>query len=176
MKKFLFILSFLAVGALTTMNAQTTEKKACSKSASKACCAKKATASADGKTTSVAGATMEASTEGAQTKACSKTAAEHKACTAKGKSVAGVVMTASEAAAADETIEARTCAKSGNVSYYQKSQCPVSGKVTMDEVKYNMESGKFVNASPSEMEGAKKATTCNKQVKSAKVVKTSVKE
>ena len=176
MKKFLFILSFLAVGALTTMNAQTTETKACAKGADKKCCAKKASASADATTTSVAGATMEASAEGAKTKACAKTAGNKACCAKKGKSVAGVVMTASEAAAADESIEARTCAKSGNVSYYQKSECPVSGKVTMNEVKYNAEAGKFVNASPSEMEEAKKSTTCNKQVKSAKVVKTSVKE
>lgn len=179
MKKFLFLLCFLTLGALTTMNAQTEGKK-CSKKDAK-CCAKKASSTAA--TTSVAAATA---TKDA--KACSKTAAKSgKACCAKGKktSVAGVVMTASEAAKADESIEERVCSKSGNASYYQKAECPMSGKVSYTQVRYDMESSKFVNVAPSDEKAKEaklkecskaKATSCKKEVKSAKVVKTSVKE
>lgn len=172
MKKFLFLLSFLTIGALTTVNAQS-EKKACKKSAK--CCAKKATASTDADTK-----VMGVSTNSTKPAAC---ASKKKACCAKsGKTaVAGVVMTASDAAKADESVEERVCAKSGSTSYYQKAECPISGKVTYSQVEFDEASAKFVNLAPSDMKSEKKAcdkksTTCTKKVQAAKVVKTSIKE
>ena len=177
MKKFLFLLSFLTLGALTTMNAQT-EGKACSKKSTK-CCAKKANAAtmSTAKTTSVAAAS--ATAEGKScAKKCAKTCTKTTSAEGKTTAVAGVIMTASEAAAADESVEERVCSDSGKVSYYQKATCPMSGKVSVSQVRYDMESAKFVNLSPKEMKSCNKAnaTSCKKEVKSAKVVKTSVKE
>ncbi len=174
MKKFLFLLSFLTLGALTTMNAQSTEAKAsCKKGEKSACCAKKGTASA----------TATAATAKSTKKCCSKAhgvstaAKEGKSCS-KSKSVAGVVMTASEAAEADKTVEERVCSKSGKVSYYQSAECPVTGKLSVSEVLYDSEKGQFVNVSPKELKECSKADqkACKKKLKKAKVVKTSVVE
>lgn len=174
MKKFLFLLSFLTLGALTTLNAQTetAAKKSCSKSEKKACCAKKtATASATKSCSKAEKAACSKSTSVAS-KSCTKS---EKAACSKGKTtaVAGVIKAAHDAAEADESIEERTCAKSGKVSYYQKAECPMTGKVSYSEVRYCNESGKFVSAT-SCSKGEKKA--CSKEAKTAKVVKTSVKE
>ena len=111
-------------------------KAACSKTAgANAACSKKAGA----KTASLVDGKPACSKSKA---ACSKTAG--KAACAK------TAAAAAKLASLDNSIEAKTCAKSGNVSYYQKSTCAKSGKVSMNEVKYCSTSQKFVNASPSE--------------------------
>ena len=69
----------------------------------------------------------------------------------------------------DDSIEAKTCATSGNVSYFQKSTCAKSGKVSMNEVKYCTTSQKFVNASP--VEGAKKSCAKSCAAKKAAAAK-----
>ncbi len=74
-------------------------------------------------------------------KSCSKV------CTAKSTSMA-----AAKLAAMDESIEAKTCSKTGAVSYYRNSTCPVSGTTTAQEVKYCTTSKAFVNVAPSEVE------------------------
>ncbi len=56
---------------------------------------------------------------------------------------------AAKLASLDESIEAKTCAKSGNTSYYKKSTCATSGKVSLKEVKYCNTAKTFVNAAPS---------------------------
>ncbi|NNE28401.1 MAG: hypothetical protein HKN16_02115 [Saprospiraceae bacterium] len=61
-----------------------------------------------------------------------------------------------KAASLDETVERRVCEKSGSVSYFQNSTCPVSGKVTAKEVSYNTATGKFVNVSPEAMSKSEK--------------------
>lgn len=63
---------------------------------------------------------------------------------------------AAKAASLDNSIEARTCAKSGSVSYVKKSVCAKSGKVSYSDVEYCTKSAKFVNVSPKAM-GAKKS-------------------
>ncbi len=55
---------------------------------------------------------------------------------------------AAKLASNDANIEAKTCAKSGKVSYYSKQTCAKSGKVSMAPVKYCADSKKFVNAAP----------------------------
>jgi len=72
-----------------------------------------------------------ATTTGVEKKVCAKTAAA-----------------AAKLASMDDSIESKTCATSGNVSYFQKSTCAKSGKVSMNEVKYCSTAKKFVNASP----------------------------
>lgn len=76
-------------------------------------------------------------------KSCSKTCAKTAASAAK-------------LAAMDETIESKTCAKSGKLSYYKNSTCPVSGKMTSHEVKYSTASKTFVNVAPSDVASAAK--------------------
>lgn len=164
MKRFLFLLSFLMIGALTSVEAQSESKPACCKKgdhAAKSCCAKKSVAS-DTKATCTKAHKASTSTVEA------RTVAEP----TERKAVASAVMAASEAASKDESIEARTCEKSGNVSYYKMSACPVTGKVSYKEVEFDESKGQFVNASPSEM----KKASCTKSKQTAKVVKTSVKE
>jgi hypothetical protein len=55
---------------------------------------------------------------------------------------------AAQLASMEENITAKTCATSGHVSYYQKSVCSTSGKVSLKEVKYNSDSKAFVNVAP----------------------------
>ncbi|MEM9990815.1 MAG: hypothetical protein AAF738_03570 [Bacteroidota bacterium] len=66
------------------------------------------------------------------TKTCSKTSAA-----------------AAKLAALDENIEAKTCPKSGAVSYYRNSTCPVTGQSHSTPVEYSASSKTFVNTSPS---------------------------
>ena len=88
-----------------------------------------------------------------QAQSCKKSAS---ACASK----SSVVMTGNKAhcgsattaaaqlASMDESIETRTCAKSGNVSYVRKETNPETGNVIFTSVEYNSELGKFVNMSP----------------------------
>ena len=80
-------------------------------------------------------------------KACTKakttsvsTANELPACSTK-----AAAMLASQ----DENIEAKTCSKSGTVSYYKKNVCERSGKVSLNEVKFCSTAKGFVNVAPS---------------------------
>lgn len=52
-------------------------------------------------------------------------------------------------ASLDETVETRTCAKSGSVSFVRKNVCEKSGSVSYSDVEYCTKSAKFVNVSPS---------------------------
>ena len=52
-------------------------------------------------------------------------------------------------ASMDETIETKTCATSGKVSFTRKNVCATSGKVSYTDVEYCSKSAKFVNVSPS---------------------------
>lgn len=52
-------------------------------------------------------------------------------------------------ASLDESIETRTCATSGKVSFVRKDVCAASGKVSYTDVEYCTKSAKFVNVSPS---------------------------
>jgi hypothetical protein len=105
----------------------------------------------------VAGMTMNAQTEVAK-KSCSKTCA--KKCTKMAAvnkddaqtKVASVVMTADEAAAADENIEKRVCTTSGKTSYYQKSVCAQSGNVSWAQVEYDTKSNKFTKVASASAE------------------------
>ena len=101
-------------------------------------------------------------------KTCTKSAA---ACQSKAPSVA-TASTAdhSEAAAKlasmDASIETRTNANTGTVSYVRKQTCSHSGTVSYVDLTYDAPSGTFVNASPSKMEGkgsgcGSKATTAS---------------
>jgi len=78
-------------------------------------------------------------------KKAATTSVEKKACA---KTCAKTAAAAAKLASIDDSIEAKTCATSGNVSYYQKSTCAKSGKVSMNEVTYDASAQKFVNASP----------------------------
>lgn len=64
------------------------------------------------------------------------------------------VKAAAQLASADENITAKTCANSGHVSYYQKSVCSTSGKVSLKEVTYNSDAKAFVNVAPPVKEAA----------------------
>ena len=77
------------------------------------------------------------------------------------------VAAAAKLASMDDSIEAKKCEKSGKLTYYQKSTCPASGKVTSAEVKYCTKDKKFVNVSPSK----KAAAAGGKNVKKAAVAK-----
>lgn len=52
-------------------------------------------------------------------------------------------------ASLDKTIETKTCATSGKVSFTRKNVCATSGKVSYTDVEYCSKSAKFVNVSPS---------------------------
>jgi len=87
-----------------------------------------------------------------QAQNCQKTSA----CCKKSGSVATTSTTqkagSSEAAAKlasiDETIETRTCEKSGTVSYVRKVVNGETGAVTFADVTYDSDLGQFVNVSP----------------------------
>ena len=82
---------------------------------------------------------------------CNKSASAGKACCASKKTasvttsgtdtkVASVVMEADAALeASNGNISKRTCEMSGTTSYFEKSVCSTSGKISWDEVKFQME-------------------------------------
>ena len=72
------------------------------------------------------------------------------------------------AAEADASVEQKVCEKSGAVCFVKSSTCETSGKVSLHEVQYDAETKKFVNVSPSEMEGDAKATKVNSALKTKK--------
>ena len=78
-----------------------------------------------------------------------------KPCTHTEKASAQVDNTMSkaiEAANSDQSIEVRTCEKSGNVSFYKKDVCENSGKVSFTEMEYQESTGEFaVKASNDEV-------------------------
>ena len=91
---------------------------------------------------------------------------EKKVCTATASTPAA------KAAALDKSIESKTCAVSGKVSYVRKSVCAVSGKVSYADVIYSPAAGKFVNVSPKGMKKAacaKKAACVKKGASASKV-------
>lgn len=92
----------------------------------------------------------------AATKSCTKTATAGKACCAKTSAAAAKL------ASMDDSIESKTCAKSGKVSYVRKSVCAVSGTTKLEDVKYCTDSKKFVNVSPASADKAVKAVKATK--------------
>jgi hypothetical protein len=101
-----------------------------------------------------------------QAQSCSKSAS---ACSKKSASVAtaghcsGSADAAAKLASLDETIESRTCEKSGNVSYVRRETDVKTGQVVFTSLEYNSDLGKFVNQSPSNSKAccsAGKATSC----------------
>ena len=84
-------------------------------------------------------------------KTCTKTAAATTEADVQTK-VASVVMTADQAAEANENIEKRVCSASGTVSYYEKSTCPVTSKVSWNEVEYCSKSNKFTRVASASVE------------------------
>ena len=97
-----------------------------------------------------------------QAQKCSKA---QKAACAKSASVSkvndGSADAAAKLASLDDTIESRTCEKSGSVSYVRKVVDNETGTVSFKDVQYDSELGKFVNVSPS-MKGC-----CSAKMKSA---------
>lgn len=92
------------------------------------------------------------------------TKAEKKLCTkadaakADAETKVASAMTAADIAAdADENIVRKECAHSGSISYYKKSVCEKSGKVSMAEVSFDEEAKAFVNVSPKDVMGDKEA-------------------
>lgn len=77
------------------------------------------------------------------------------------------VAAAAKLASMDDSIEGKKCSTSGKLTYYKKSTCPASGKVTSTEVTYDKTAKKFVNVSPSK----KAAAAGGKNVKKAAVAK-----
>lgn len=71
---------------------------------------------------------------------------------------------AQQAAEADENIVAKTCEKSGTTSYYKKSVCEKSGKVSMTAVSYDQSKGAFVAATAGKSCSKSKAA-CSKDKK-----------
>ncbi|MGK0363154.1 MAG: hypothetical protein ACI85O_000198 [Saprospiraceae bacterium] len=61
----------------------------------------------------------------------------------------GANVAAVKLASLDETIETKTCATSGKVSFTRKNVSTTSGKVSYTNVEYCSKSAKFVNVSPS---------------------------
>lgn len=95
---------------------------------------------------------------------CSKSASAGKACCAAKKTasvsssdnqtkVASVVMEADEAMKASKgAITKRTCEISGATSYYQKSECSTSGKISWEEVQFDTEKKSFTKVASASME------------------------
>jgi hypothetical protein len=113
-------------------------------------------------------------------KVCSK--ADAKACAKAGvsciimedgsaTSVASALSEASIAADKDQSVEKSVCSKTGAISFFKSKTCEVSGKVSKEEVLYDVKSASFVNASPSDMisdQEAKVVKTSKTTTKSAK--------
>ena len=118
-------------------------------------------------------------TVGMNAQSCQGTAKMDKKACAAACAKAGA-MAAANAAAADETIESRTDADSGKVTYVRKDVCPVSGKVSYADVEYCTVSKAFktVAAAPAAPATKKSCTpvggACCKKGKGDKV-KTSAK-
>ena len=89
-----------------------------------------------------------------QAQSCQKSAS---ACCKKSGSVAsastaetaGSAEAAAKLASLDASIETRTCAKSGSVSYVRKVTNLETGDVSYADVAYDSDLGQFVNVSPS---------------------------
>lgn len=121
-------------------------------------------------------------------KVCSKS--EAKACAKAGVTciimedgaktdVASALAAAELAADNNEHVEKKVCSKSGSISFFKSSTCAVSGKVSKEEVLYDVKSASFVNVSPKDMisdneaqiiktskeEAGTKAKTCAKSGK-----------
>lgn len=100
----------------------------------------------------------------ANAQACNKSASAGKACCAakktasvsganEGTKVASVVMEADAAmTAAKGSITKRTCEISGASSYYQKSECSTSGKISWEEVQFDAEKKSFTKVASASME------------------------
>lgn len=137
MKNLILLFAFAMTAGFVSAQ-EVAAKKTCSK-AEKAACAKKCTA--------------------AEKKACGLKNAAGTASltdvTTESEASASNVLSASAAAdilaESDESISRKECPMSGNITYFKKSQCAKSGKVSMNEVKYCSDSKAFVNASPSEV-------------------------
>jgi len=95
----------------------------------------------------------------ANAQSCTKTAGK-KACCAK-KTAAAVKL-----ASTDDAIEAKTCSKTGAVTFHKNYVCSETGKMTSTEVTYDDKAQKFVNVSPSKM--AKENAAGGKNVKTVK--------
>ncbi len=101
----------------------------------------------------------------AQKASCSKTCTKGSsasACAAKAPGSAALTSDSETNAAAmklasmDASIETRTDATTGNVTYVRKETCAHSGSVSFADVNYDATSNTFVNVSPMKMEeGAK---------------------
>jgi len=84
---------------------------------------------------------------------------------------------AAKLASMDESIESKTCAKSGKVSYTKKEVCAKSGKVSYTDVEYCTKSGKFVNMSPKDVKDVKctkSKASCGDKAKASKAKATKV--
>jgi len=83
---------------------------------------------------------------------------------------------AAKMASLDASIETRTCAETGKVSYMKKA-VSAEGTTTFTEVEYCSKSGKFVNVSPSEKAACTKSAkaSCTGDAKATKVSNTEAK-
>lgn len=138
MKK-LFLVFLAATSISLSVNAQACQKA----STGAACCAKKsAAAAATTDATSTAAVTADANT--------------------------AEVSEAEMAASTDVSIQKRVSPETGDVSFYQKSVCEVSHKVSWDEVKYDGSTKKFTKVASASMEKdpqtgeVKKTEACSK--------------
>lgn len=93
-------------------------------------------------------------------KTCTKSAAASAACKDKapGSNTASVATIENSAAAAklasmDASIESRTDAATGNVTYVKKETCSHSGKVSFVDVSYDASTNTFLNVSPMKAAG-----------------------
>ena len=107
-------------------------------------------------------------TSNAQSCTKSASASKKSSCCAS-KTAATNSAAAAKLASADASIEAKTCSKTGKVTYYKSSTCSVSGKTSMAEVEYDAATAKFVNVSPSKM--AKESAVGGKTVKTVSATK-----
>jgi hypothetical protein len=98
---------------------------------------------------------------------CAKDAASAKACCSSKTSTAAnvdtknsaIVANAAEvAAAADATIQKRQNPESGEMSYFQKSVCSESGKISWNEVKFDESNKKFTQVASVMMEKTAEGT------------------
>lgn len=105
---------------------------------------------------------MQAQTCTKATSACCKKSAS--VATADKSHCDGSADAAAKLASLDESIETRTCEKSGSVSYVRKEINPETGAAVFTSVEYNSELGKFVNVSPTEgkscCKGSQAASCC----------------
>jgi hypothetical protein len=86
-------------------------------------------------------------------------------------SVASAMAAADLAAQNDDAIEKRVCSKSGTVSFFKTSTCSKSGKVSKEEVLYDVQNSSFVNVAPSDMISDQNAEIIKVSDKSTEKVK-----